>query len=1323
MRLELLFSTLFIGLLLISVAISDEQATGCDAIVNLNAYDAAVKYNTLVTTVGLTLGSILGAIPVPGVGSALGAIAKQIVGTFKIDSSEYLAKFVQDTVTFAIECNDLNNMQLQLQSAYLSADNNVDCMYASESTVQFECTNGNRTFSFTNFRQHLYAQRPFFYYGVSDDVKSLSVKAATLPVFAQYANIYMASVRDQVLNVNSLTWSPEDKQLLLADLNTFASESIAYAQDIYTRYIATLPDGSLTADQFNDAAKTINMLQTGVMDHVYYWKYMDPFVYPFGAPPRPVTTMYTQMVGQHQDPAIISQDIREGDTWVRNEEFYPNPKTANTSPCTTPVFTNKAMVFNNVQSDICSTSVHGIGGINFIQHSPHAETLTGFGLSYDTLESAGWVELTKPNHITTVTTEYGNYIDRIKFGLRDNTSSPSIGDAEVGGNTDVKTFGNGYHLTGACVARYYVSYIKTVFGTYACIYESRTINVLYYLFSTVPVVSKPFAKAPVYRYREIDSVNGLSYMLSIHNNLVVPGWSLEGIAFGAFTPNFQDTTTVTIHQYHTISVDGRKRYTYEANGDIDLPGYIYDYPVFNVYSGLGAGRTAVSIFTSLDGNNFKVYTTETFIAGWSYTAYAWAADTTSIVPTVTTTLAGPDPVYRQIQSASNNLCLTADSTTNKPKLRACQAAADQIWNFKPNFQFGSQLVNTGSKLIISQNTATAPYVDAYLASFVNSFGTTLVYPAGNTNQQYMIKGSYGKCLSMPSTCTYADSNGYIYDLSALSSSSYNVQLDTSIYTMLFSVCNASPATCGNSALQSCQQSTTNQAIYKTGTFASQTTVTQSAAGLGQGIVLQYTSDVRTFKLNLTCSSASTSTPFKCHESPALTYTCSMSHPSACGTLESSPKLSYVACDSSDVKQLWSSPASQPTYTKDKIGTHLGGCLDVNEVFGPSSLLDGQSISNGGLSLSLASGLLTLSLNGANVWQAGSIKPDKGPFHATIQTDGNICVSSTLGGATYCAMTQGLGGTILNLLTPNAYGLNFAMMLTNPSGRMVWSQQGYPTSYKIALIPGSYLEAGAGDRSLLGPDQFITNGRDYLYAKTSADGYTFVVKFTTNNPLSTPTVRWQIDFPVQQGFSLLNYLEITDGGNVMYAGAPIGSFSLSTCHSAKIFDFNCDGLIAPSFAGLKYLHIPSPGSVEATDNAIVYRSATGSVLWGAFQSSNKYTNYATYPNDAPDRMTTRFLDVYSAPSAFTLTNTLTGVVFHTSPAGKVRCRKGWTTSHQFQVIYSNAANNCANGEYDILVFGQNAVNQGITFLLLPAMPEMVLLGSDGTYLDGTGWSTL
>ncbi|EGG16733.1 hypothetical protein DFA_07711 [Cavenderia fasciculata] len=1331
---------LFIALLLMTNIVIGQQDP-CTAIGDLDSYEAGIAWNKMVDAATGALGSAVGVVAGGAVGGAVSALAGQLAKMFDVrtDTTELLAKYIKDTIVYAIECNDLMTMQVDLKAILASfKESYFVCMEAGPNDIRVKCgdPSGERDKSAfaTYFRNlYLFPLKSKFFFGVSDETKSLNVKAAALPLFVQYTNLYLGLLRDQIADVYKIGYTYEEKNYLQSLLATFATDASNHVNDIYSRYTATLNNAAtLPVDEYNKVAQYVIMMALGVHDQAYYWNYLDPIKYPYGAPPRPIKTMYSPLVGKLQTYSVYQVSSANEGT-VPSGMSFPNPLKANTNPCmaTRMPSVGQIKVYDQHQYiTITHNYVDGVTGLRFIQNvPPFTSALAGFDeVTGDTVVLAGTVVYYKPDYINSVTTYYGDYINRVSFNSSKGFVSQAIGDTKTSPSTVTTTYGDGYYLSGACVGSRYIGNVLQDGATLTS--NSQAASSIIYLFSTVPIPSKPKIPVIIYKYHQALSWMSMSARLSIYRDPQSP--ELVGQVFGAFTYNSGDTSTSTVYQFSSkTATPGQTIYQYHIGSNptaIDGTLFTEDGPVFNVFTTAAADRTPIYRHASTVGY-FQAMSHEHYIPGFVNQGIAWYS-VTSAVNTDAHTKGPEDNVFKQLKNNFyNNLCLSASATTGKPSLRSCDHTNGlQIWRFtlRPTARM---LTNTLTKLHLHQSLD-----NTILADFSNDQSYhKFIYTASSSNQFTIKNTNSGKCLSAPSTCFFTDGNGYRYDLSPLSSAAYNVSLtsnydtDNNNYRMFFSVCNASPPSCNDATLQSCQYSPKSGAIFATGVSSTQNLVT-IGSGLGKGINLRYTQSTRTFITKFQC--AATATPFTCTESPAQTYTCTISHPSACGSKDLSNEIAadlpYVTCDSTDQKQLWSVPTPTASVHTDKaIGFELGALMDYNEVFGPNTIYSSvfpnyQLNANGGVSAGLTLGQGNFKLfrsDSGMIWTSNEAVDSKLTYMATLQGDGNLCIAPIMSGAaTYCTYTQNLGATMVNILQPGAYGREWGIVMTNAAGKMVWGRFGAAQSNRIALIPGSFLDTLDPNNREIKSGQFITNGRDYLSASLEVSDMTMTIYFTNRSPRSSnPFTQWRVDY--RNSNYVTAALEVTTKGACIHGVNAAGSKSLGWC---------IDGANTNDYPTMRYLQIPPPGSHSENEGetAVVYRTATGAVVWGKFKVSGLYDNYSLYPTEKTDNfMGSSFLFASYGQLSYTLTNLKTNQVLSQSPASRQRCRKGWQSNGIFEVIYSYNINDCSYGQWDALVYGNSKPGRGNRFIMVASMPEMVLVDGVDRYLEGTSYSTL
>lgn len=108
-----------------------------------------------------------------------------------------------------------------------------------------------------------------------------------LPIFAQYVNMYLSTLRDAVKFGTGWGMVDVDVQQAASDLTQKISEFTQYATTTYTGYLATLTKNTATNYETNEPFKTTNaftrQITIGVLDYMDAWPYYDATKYPNGA--------------------------------------------------------------------------------------------------------------------------------------------------------------------------------------------------------------------------------------------------------------------------------------------------------------------------------------------------------------------------------------------------------------------------------------------------------------------------------------------------------------------------------------------------------------------------------------------------------------------------------------------------------------------------------------------------------------------------------------------------------------------------------------------------------------------------------------------------------------------------------------------------------------------------------------------------------------------------------------------------------------------------------------------------------------------------------
>ncbi|EFA79014.1 hypothetical protein PPL_08482 [Heterostelium album PN500] len=337
---------------------------------------------------------------------------------------------------------------------------------------------------------------------------------------------------------------------------------------------------------------------------------------------------------------------------------------------------------------------------------------------------------------------------------------------------------------------------------------------------------------------------------------------------------------------------------------------------------------------------------------------------------------------------------------------------------------------------------------------------------------------------------------------------------------------------------------------------------------------------------------------------------------------------FKTCDSSNQNQIWNYPSSVLVESSKSIPLFPGACLDSLGLKCPTTLPEGRSLKTSSLSLTINSnGYLTLKYGSSEVYSLG-VTSSTGPYSITIQSDGNVVLNGKSG--TYTAIgCWNLGGQYLNLLDNNLYGLQYGMIVQNKQNKMIWSKLGYPTSFKIGLIPGSFIDHQDSTNNYLGVNQFITNGRDYLIVKKTPSGDSYGAYLYGQNPNQGSTILWRIENPSLFKDDLRMYVHYNgDTNSFCFVN------SITETYMCHIFGSSNTLKIQSS----QFLQLPAPGNDHSGDRAIVLRSSNGPITFGYFGISGMEMNYVQQPSTSYI-YESRFLSLQIFEVTYTIKNLL------------------------------------------------------------------------------------
>lgn len=120
-----------------------------------------------------------------------------------------------------------------------------------------------------------------------------------LPLFAQYQNLYLALLREGILNGPQWGYSPTAIELLRTEMGQALSSGHAYVNKVHEDRL-TADKGSATSAETIFARTSIDerAFQLGVGDFQAQWKFFDPVAYPAGDPNFRLTRMiYSERIG------------------------------------------------------------------------------------------------------------------------------------------------------------------------------------------------------------------------------------------------------------------------------------------------------------------------------------------------------------------------------------------------------------------------------------------------------------------------------------------------------------------------------------------------------------------------------------------------------------------------------------------------------------------------------------------------------------------------------------------------------------------------------------------------------------------------------------------------------------------------------------------------------------------------------------------------------------------------------------------------------------------------------------------------------------------
>ncbi|EFA78966.1 hypothetical protein PPL_08434 [Heterostelium album PN500] len=382
---------------------------------------------------------------------------------------------------------------------------------------------------------------------------------------------------------------------------------------------------------------------------------------------------------------------------------------------------------------------------------------------------------------------------------------------------------------------------------------------------------------------------------------------------------------------------------------------------------------------------------------------------------------------------------------------------------------------------------------------------------------------------------------------------------------------------------------------------------------------------------------------------------------------------FKTCDSSNQNQIWKYPSSVLVESSKSIPLFPGACLDSLGLKCPTTLPEGRSLKTSSSSLTINSqgnGYLSLKSGGSEEYSLG-VTSSTGPYSMTIQSDGNVVLKGNTG--TYAAIgCNGLGGQYLNLLDNNLYGLQYGMIVQNNQNKMIWSKLGYPTSFRIALIPGSFINHQDPTNNYLGVNQFITNGREYLIVKKTPSGDSYGAYLYYQNSNLESNMRWKMENPSLFKEDLRIYIHYNgDTNSFCYVNSITGKYMCEIFGSSNTLKIQSS----------QYLQLPVPGNKQPYDRAVVLRSSNGPITYGHIGMLNLGydTNYVEQPL-SKSLYESRFLSLHILQNKYTIQNLLSDQIIQ-SQENLYVCKNEWSSTGIYQVKYDlhrhSISRHCSN----------------------------------------------
>lgn len=270
--------------------------------------------------------------------------------------------------------------------------------------------------------------------------QSAGYELLLLPLFGQFANLYLGLLRDGVLFGSGWNWNAAYQQQVATALTNDIQNYASYTQSTYDTHLLQLIAGTKENDHACQPFKTVNtfvrQFTTTVLDFKEMWPYFDGTKYPQGATVALSREIYSDPMGTCDNSGNIvllsapTQPVSQVSVWGWDrldsvQLTYPaggGPGGATTTP-----------------------RMGDGGGSN---QPPHGNV---FNVSAE-------------NPITSAVVTWGSIVNSLQFGFKDGTQSNLLGgNAGLGGNS------SGWTFSGEILSSIHINGVSEYYGSADCI--------------------------------------------------------------------------------------------------------------------------------------------------------------------------------------------------------------------------------------------------------------------------------------------------------------------------------------------------------------------------------------------------------------------------------------------------------------------------------------------------------------------------------------------------------------------------------------------------------------------------------------------------------------------------------------------------------------------------------------------------------------------------------------------------------------------------------------------------------------------------------------